>query len=358
MVRLAAAAAAAPTTRPLAEIASLDELAKQPLIALPTGEKVRIGTAPYDAEQGPWRLVYCRIESKGVPQEIGPDRAGVAARRGWPEVDLGPLTVTLWRRDDHEKVVDDLKRLTDARQYVLPVTLVQVVALSQSGDITLGISTQDHEPVAETSFTVDRGTTSPWRAFAVLDFEKAEQTPGEPDALVSNDSTPVVPDGEATAALSVAAQAQPTTRPAVLQIPQLLELSLEGRVFVVKTRQGKMVDMPDETLLARWWMNGKALPAGPVAKEGIKKADARKISDVTEQRIAFGLPKELKSAKPGDRISLQVLYSASGYEPFAIDQLHAMDAKAVFDSAEQLNLAMSNRIEFEITAELLRHAAK
>jgi hypothetical protein len=75
------AIAAHPSTQPvvpLAEIGSLDDLAKQPLITLSSGETVRLGIGPMDADQKP-RRSFLRWIMEDYVEHVGDGSISVVA---------------------------------------------------------------------------------------------------------------------------------------------------------------------------------------------------------------------------------------------------------------------------------------
>ena len=128
-----------------------------------------------------------------------------------------------------------------------------------------------------------------------------------------------------------------------------LKLSLEtGKLLI--SRGGQMLEeMPEDRLLARWWVNGKA-----VAAPAFERPDARAFSGhvkvIPELTVAFGYPSSLGKVKVGDKVALQVMYCPQGF-------LLSPELMLMHAIAERMNSAnfpmVSNKIEFVITPEMI-----
>ena len=108
-----------------------------------------------------------------------------------------------------------------------------------------------------------------------------------------------------------------------------------------------MIDWPDELLLARWWVNGKAI----VAEKGgrnILKSMSRKMELTSEMIVTFNYPTSLGAVKEGDKIALQVLYAPDGFD-FDPEAMLLQESVRWRVSAPVL----SNKIEFPVTKEMI-----
>jgi hypothetical protein len=104
-------------------------------------------------------------------------------------------------------------------------------------------------------------------------------------------------------------------------------------------------------MLARWWVNGR-----PVIPERTDEMEAisigRRVRYEKLVKVAFGLPYNVQSVKPGDVVGVQVLYSPSFLQTLpksrGRDQLH--DALWAGDPDVAAVPLLSNRIEFVVPA--------
>ena len=135
-----------------------------------------------------------------------------------------------------------------------------------------------------------------------------------------------------------------------------LRLALEGGAFVIATDHGT-TRSPNESFLARWWVNGQPVTAPRPGAERAKFQQrlSPKGAPVT---VGFGLPDHLPALKPGDRVAVRLMSAAEGQQllPFGGEGvLHQQQLRAIDPDAVDRPL-LSNRLEFEVTEELLRHA--
>ena len=135
--------------------------------------------------------------------------------------------------------------------------------------------------------------------------------------------------------------------------PAPLKLSLEEGVFVVRCEAGA-IHLPDDFLLARWWVKG--MPCLDYALEADVLAKLSRMStEVKETRVAFGLPRFFRAVHAGDRVGLQVLYTPQANQFFAAPGHVASLYSAICAFQAKLPPVpmLSNRIEFVVTKEML-----
>ncbi len=131
-----------------------------------------------------------------------------------------------------------------------------------------------------------------------------------------------------------------------------LHLSLNGDAFVIESVV-PMMDEFDDTLLARWWVNGKPI-AAKRTNEFREKARGRLVDFIKTAKVAFDLPKCLGKVKVGDKVKLQVLYSLSGYSPIPLGHRDGEDATGGETPWKNMTPPLlSNPLEFTITKKLL-----
>jgi hypothetical protein len=135
----------------------------------------------------------------------------------------------------------------------------------------------------------------------------------------------------------------------------LLQIVLEKGVLTV--RCGVSISLAlNEHLLARWWVNGELKPAAEERFETLEKMDRTGFG--REGQAALALPPFLGKLKVGDKVGLQVLYSPQEIErapwPDDVDRLEDIRAFKNQDPADAIDVPLlSNRIEFDVTAEML-----
>lgn len=333
---LAAVAHAAPATRPteLVEVKTADDLQKQPLINVPGVGDVRLGIGPMDADLGPWRIVYCLLE-KEDNKEI--ERAHHHPPRG-EEFDLGRLRIGV----EWERMMVQAEDITKMARLALklPVVHQTVIPIFNTGKVTISVYAPGGPVIASTTMTIDKRIDSPWQQFAMLRGEKAGD--GEPETVVAKADDRVVPQLETTRAWA------PEKRETLGPIEPRLKLSLKDGVFTIDSGERKMIDMPDENLLARWWVNDK-----PATQAGLKQqqAAARAVRETSMLQVLFGLPDNLKAAKAGDKVTLQVMYCPEGFQSVGMKQ-----AMKSHDSPDAMGLAVSNKLEITLTDAMLKPA--
>ncbi len=145
-----------------------------------------------------------------------------------------------------------------------------------------------------------------------------------------------------------------TTQPSA---PSTVSVQLGEGCFIVQAEQRNLSSSPSDTLLARWWVNGR--PVIPARSEKEEPVGMQQSSEglTREVRIAFGLPSALGALKAGDRVDLQVLYvphgsrlvlTAAGPDSMLVQmvQMAAMTEKPSLP-------VLSNRMSFVITEALL-----
>jgi len=133
--------------------------------------------------------------------------------------------------------------------------------------------------------------------------------------------------------------------------PAPLKLSLADGVFTLSADARKMLDWPDQVLLAWWWVNGKAVFPEVNGNQTVLQQDmSRLISETAKFTIAFSYPEYLQ-AKEGDTLALQVLYSPNGLAQVVNGERDLLMSGIVMlnDNLPQL----SNRLEFKLSKELL-----
>ena len=132
--------------------------------------------------------------------------------------------------------------------------------------------------------------------------------------------------------------------------PFPLKLAVSGGAFVVGSKVA-LLDRPDEYLLARWWVNGKAVvPPAPKAKTGeqAEKARTETVTGTKEMKVALRLPAYLGRLKVGDKVSVQVMHCDGGYS-----RLGAEAVAQLVNGWPAFAPMLSNELTFTVTKEML-----
>jgi hypothetical protein len=324
--------AAPPTTQAdfanLAPIQSLKDLQRQPLVQLSQGGGVRLGIGPLDPDLGPWRIVYCRVEPGSTTRPASDRRLHNGSTV------LGPLQVNCVWEDEQDMIADDLVSI----DFATPRSSIfhAIVPLTRSDKATIHVMQDDGRELASCTFDVPKAIPDPWRAFSKDNWNERNDK-NKPAYRVDPSRAGVIPN----------LPEQIGDDDLLMPKADGLKLSLTDHAFHVDAGTATMQD--DDTLIARWWLNGKLQPSDPTAKAS-DRADARQVSELHTIDVAFGLPADLLSAKPGDKIAVQVLYSGAGWDYFN----GLLQADALRN--DTTGWLLSNRLEFVLTADQLQTA--
>lgn len=130
-----------------------------------------------------------------------------------------------------------------------------------------------------------------------------------------------------------------------------MTLALEDGRFIVRTPATVIEDDPDH-LLARWWIDGKPVPAAPMRQQQLQQA--RQQRSAREIAIPATLPTSI-GAKVAAKVSLQVMYSIGGWQcpPSANDLAQQMQKLEQLHKQGLPPLLLSNKIDFVVTEKML-----
>jgi hypothetical protein len=321
------------------------DLRAAPLQRLPDGTELRLGLSDGGDATGPWRMLYCLVEH-GADATTQPATRG---ERGITGRLLGPVAFeATWREDP-----DRLKQLMNllAWKTTYPVLYAGGVKLDRKGAATLRVSSHTGDPVAMRELSVAEPRPPIWTDFA--------RRRGGNGFVVRDDALPMMPSlsrgGVAVSATQPAADAPlPGDLADTPAAASPLNLSLTDGAFVLRSER-KFPNDADYTLLARWWVNDKPVaPREPFPSRLLvqQAMSQRMLGLVAELKIDFGLPDFLGELKADDRVALQLLLSPEGFEPATSRQQQQM-------LMQRMRLVdwpwpvLSNRIDFELTADLL-----
>lgn len=336
----------------IADVETLAELAACEPHDVGGGWTVRLGYADPGDEAVPWVTLYCLGDDSGAAARV--ERADGPGELGDP---LGPVYYAWAPKGTVVRHIERLKRVRRAGRWLFCVTLQPVAGAT----MTLTVRDAGGRVLRARDFKPRAEAGPPWRWHTF-----ARHGRGARDAEVEM----VVADGAVAARPvygdlffppeAVDADAPPPPLPGATAAGEAdgIKLSLEGAAFVLAARRPMSAQMPEHLLLARWWVNGEPV-APPSAERGAAQAQQRqaKADESEEFKVGFGLPDHLGKLKAGDRVALQVLYSADGYE--RVNQAAAASTQQM-QRLERWGRAarplLSNRLEFELTEALLRQA--
>ncbi len=409
----------APDTLPLVPtVTSLGDLRKLHPILVHEGWQLRVGLADGGSEAIGWKLVYClrtrteqakdvkrgRLRTGGIRIPIGPLQArvnrgglrrledmvmqhlemaemiylGAPARREEAVEELFCATVPLWPEggelillgpsDDKALRNKPLAR-RDLPRMGRPYAWLPLLYDSQENDQDQARQIQADDPPPPCVINACPRPAWPVQTSYNPLYASSPKTPERyllPERSLSGQLPPAggyewkyLHHG----AKAATAPAQPPVRPS--DDPSYpIRLTLEQDHFVLTSRGVLELYEPHERLLARWWVNGKAVEVSghEEVKEEIKLV-ARLMRALVEGkmrtiRIPAALPPLLGKLAGGDIIRLQVLYASGGFEERPGDHL----SKGTFGHADAYYPAfgpmLSNPIEFFATPAMIAAGQK
>jgi hypothetical protein len=305
-------------------------------------------------------VLYCLVE-----KEPGDGAAGAATTRAATRATtrqsggelLGPVWLDVRWGAPKLRIADEIRMLRQ-RHARYPIVYAGRVLLNRRGTATLSVFPRNGDLLAERTIEVKALRPALWVTFA-RPRTGSEQSAAAYVALDA--AAPAAPNYSGYAGVPIV-----TTRPAAADAPlpadlvedangdPRLRLALEADEFIVRLERGRHSPFlaPDQ-MLARWWVNGepRVQKDWPAARQYMQQQ--RRSGE--EFATAFALPDFLGVLKPGDRVRLQLLWCPEGHEPIpserAIEQLRQRMMRQAVPGWEWP--VMTNRIEFELTAELL-----
>ena len=364
-----AEAAEQPALPDLPVVVSMDDLRKVKPIDIGHDWTVRLGVSAADSDDAdsrppaePWFLVYCLAEHKGPEREAALPLP--AAPGGEP---VGPVSVHVdWIEQEGRRAA--VQRVLQAPQsFPREACFVYAVAAPWKGRPRVKVDGPDGKPIATATIDIPKPRRTYWQQFARL--ARRDEVGADVNTLVLDRPLAATPRFGAAgrSGLHGDANALGAGADRDIELPSPggrtdgLRLSLEAGVFTVQCDR-KLVDWPDEHLLARWWVNDRAVHAIPVADDEafIAQARARMVGHRNRVAVAFGLPDHAGLLKPGDRVALQLLYAPGGHDALPDTPLpqQAQRMRALHEKGSALadELLLSNRLEFVMTEDLLKLA--
>ena len=345
--------AAAADVPEIAIVRSVEELRQAAPHRLGNGWEIRLGLADGGAEAGPWKLLYCLARWVGEGEPRIHIEGAVEGKM------LGPVFYTV-RMPGRERRA--LAKMAMAAMAGGEGLYAAVVPVAWRGEFDLDVFAAQGELVARRRLAVKAAEPCYWAQFAlgrerlvlkgaapwVVRREVAAAIPQFSEALS------LWPANAKREALRLAEGGEPLPGQVPSRHPaHRLTLALEDDAFAIRSKV-KMVVWGDRRLLARWWVNGKAiLPPRPDGVEALRVG--RAVTRGKSVRVAFALPGFLGTPRAGDRIGLQVLYSPAMIRPLpkARAEEELLHALADADVRNARVPMLSNRLDFLLTEGLL-----
>ncbi len=308
----------------VAVVRTLDELRKQPPVKLPNGVTVRLGVSSTEARIGEGVLLYCLTAR--VPLIVN--------QEGDRDV-LGPITYEVKQPIELLRAKEDVLRCPSAWS-ADEVLFCEFAGTHFKGKYEIRFLTTDGELLCSVSVTGRLTATHHWVPV------ECKHEGGKYVFLY--------PTGGGAARPSFHGY-NGICRPKHLPKLPLDDNAAPTGDFSISLERSKLTMSfdspvhcePRENLLWRWWINGKPVvetsPLSELLKENGRK-DLRPTASITGT-LEFDGAK--LGVKPGDMISLQILYCPWGWQSVrGLQKLERLDAYV-----ENPHLRLSNRIEFK-----------
>jgi len=354
------------------DVRTLDDLRNAPKVVFNEDWDAHFGLADSGADGGPWGLVYCLITARAeaVPAALPAGKSMGGNRLGPFRYRCDPFEDRIMAAAEDSKVP---AKPAEAKEWLF----CNMVPLTYH----LRIWTGDENVVASRQIEVKEPRACYWQTFARIDRYEDEQKETRfrevptvkpwAAAPAFDGRVNLLPAGDLKLPHSDAGKEKENQLPGGLPLlggwdtllaakpavgavsPLGLKLSLAGDRLLIQSTGCQMLDWPDQCVLARWWVNGSPL----VPKRNprlISHAESRQIIETNESIILFTLPEWLGALRPGDKVGLQVLYSPDEHElvsdpPFEMDHMMSRIQGRGYATVPLL----SNRIDFDVTAEML-----
>jgi hypothetical protein len=371
----------------LPRVASLDDLLAVTATPLDDQWEVRLGLSDGGELASGWHVIYCLLSYKGEGEASWPEHGQ------WPG-SLGPLK---FRVDDPHG--EHLRRAQMSRQSrvsdgATSLLFAQIIPTVFAGPYIITLSKSDGSLLRESRLDVLAPGPMLWHAFAnemgdtqVVEGREVQQPRmiRKPMAalpvLASNEPLiSLMPDGSQSIGGLGQAQQLDATPESLRGLPGMAPLSVAWQVewfegmdmrtkqmsdslptaergtWRLKLTDSRLVIGDDEifgglasNLIARWWVNGK-----PVEVPKFRELHIRSLTFQPHPMgpIPLMLPLSLGELKPGDEVSLQLMYCPERYES---------TGRRVLRDANDLSLPqlpvtypqLTDRITFSVTQQML-----
>ena len=358
------------------DVRSLDELRRLPPALVRDGWEVRLALADPGQDAGPWKLLYCHATYLGAPDGRWrplptPERIAAGARL------LGPVSYALEPAGARTTRLACPPARTAGPRQEKDVERLYAAAIPAAfqGDWRLTVWSPKPQCIGERVFKVAADRTCAWRVFATR--------PDRGNAIVETTPRPAMPCYADAAPIWRRRGDEQTARhkprpgrfgflPGRLppwpqyedryyggklravklgEVPYPLELSLKDGWFVVRSHV-PMIDWPEDVLLARWWVDGKLRRMRPPRRAAVvRKERARLVRYAREVKVAFALPRDLGKLQVGRKVSVQVMYAESEYEPLC--PIPPLLMRAALARGPACPPLLSNKLTFALTKQML-----
>jgi len=307
---------------PIAEVATLAELAGQPLIELAGGAKVRLGVESHSFSAYAGIFIYCLAEGYALPP---PWRGGPHPFYHLRNNQCGPVFVSLRYGRGAAAPVETISGPATAS--TKPLLFTKAIMASRPGRIEVGVSGPDGRDLAATTVRVTSEGSHPWLPLRLM------WAPGSRDTRMTRVEGRAVDHVAPYLAAAIPYRCgihwvevdQLTDggarEPKAVKLPKLipegrepgLKLEMNGPLARITSESDIVQNYPARYFLARWWVNGK--PIAPKLSQkpfGLLSLTEKAFRGRTAEFILDFDPGVL-GAKKGDRIAFQVLYCWWGW---------------------------------------------
>lgn len=312
-------------------------LLDQPAITLEQGN-ARLGVENHRGSVGSGVLLYCFTSEYQRPAS-------------WEEPNrIGPFSVEVsHERDGDEVVVAGLEAMKVAEEAPLAKALFRYqIKLERPGKHRVTVKTLDGKTVGTTEIVAEEASIHPWMPFGFVPlglFELDEQFDGVGRVRNMENGTAVPAVNGMEYLVYQAEDAEPRYRvndllPTLQPTAGSLSVKSIDDKLVIESRYDMTLSWPTEHFLARWWVNDE--PFMPEPEADLAKQLSGQV--ITGKSLLLGLecdPRRL-GAQFGDKIELQLMYTANGWEysQSNMDSLQAAEPEK--DAPEVL---VSNRVQ-------------
>lgn len=372
-----------PETQEVQAIKSLAQLRKVTPAAVIQGWEIRIGVADLpDDKARPWLLLYCHVRRAGQGAGAGP--LGPPTHMYTGAELLGPVSfiaATAESLGARKKVKIAASKAPAGGQKDVERLYVAAIPVVAKQATNIFVQSPDAEKlIARWQRPAAEAHPCPWMPFAAVaakqfivadEFQPARPTyprraplwrlvKGEGFALPRPIAGKLVRYFLPGCVRGDAPYYEPryygekTDTGIKRKEPFPLKLSISAGAFAIGSKVA-LVNRPDEYLLARWWVNGKAVvPPAPKAKAASQEEKARTetVTGTREMKVALRLPTYLGTLKAGDKVALQVMHCDGGYS-----RLGGETVAQLVHGWPAFGPMLSNELTFTVTREMLPKGA-
>jgi hypothetical protein len=311
---------------PISVVKTWEDLLKQPSIDLGEGVKIRLGLEADTIPQWSGALLYCLAEGYTPPSS------------GEGKTPFGPVhAVFTFGKGKEEKLAEKIKWGSKSKSPKGTYLYVRALPVDRVGTYQTTVTNRDGKVLAAAVVEGTKDFFHPWMPWLngiehfVAPWEDGIALPGS--------------DSLAPAIFLEPGKAYKGKLPTFLPDDDKPALTIKriGKELVIRADTKFTTSRPERHFLARWWVNGKPFVPKQTDKFLIF-AGYGAVQEDEELRVEFDFRPERLGAKPGDKISLQLMHCESCWDWCADEFL----ATAHASSKRGENIRVSNRIEFEV----------